>query len=85
MILKLLSNDIDTSYEQCTEAADSVLIHAAVENKLLIEHAQLITQFENEIDEYPEHVCCSCEYLYLRKSVQKSSSLINWEMVCGLD
>ena len=52
----LLSNDIDTSYEQCTEAADSVLIHAGVENKLLIEHAQLITQFENEIDEYPEHV-----------------------------
>ena len=55
----LLRNDIDTSYEQCTEAADSVLIHAGVENNLLIEHAQLITQFENEIDEYPEHVCCS--------------------------
>ena len=67
----LLSNDIDTSYEQCTEAADSVLIHAGVENKLLIEHAQLITQFENEIDEYPEHVCCSCECLYQRKSVTK--------------
>ena len=67
----LLSNDIDTSYEQCTEAFDSVLIHAGVENKLLIEHAQLITQFENEIDEYPEHVCCSCECLYQRKSVTK--------------
>ena len=67
----VLSNDIDTSYEQCTEAADSVLIHAGVENKLLIEHAQLITQFENEIDEYPGHVCCSCECLYLRKSVTK--------------
>ena len=37
----LLSNDINTSYEQCTEAADSVLIHAGMENKLLIEHAQL--------------------------------------------
>ena len=47
------------------------LIHAGVENKLLIEHAQLITQFENEIDEYPEHVCCSCECLYQRKSVTK--------------
>ena len=67
----LLSNDIDTSYEQCTEAADSVLIHTGVENNLLIEHAQLITQFENEIDEYPEHVSCSCEYLYLRKSITK--------------
>ena len=44
-----------------------------IENKLLIEHAQLITQFENEIDEYPEHVymCCSCECLYQRKSVVK--------------
>ena len=67
----LLSNDIDTSYEQCTEAADCVLIHAGVENNLLIEHAQLITQFENEIDEYPEHVCCSCECLYLKKSITK--------------
>ena len=35
----LLSNEIDTSYEQCTEAADYVLTHAGVENELLIEHA----------------------------------------------
>ena len=67
----LLSNDINTSYEQCTEAADSVLTHAGVENKLLIEHAQLITQYEREIDDYPEHVCCSRECLYPRKSVTK--------------
>ena len=67
----LLSNDINTSYEQCTEAADSVLIHAGVENKLVIEHAQLITQYEREIDDYPEHVCCSRECLYQRKSVTK--------------
>ena len=67
----LLSNEIDTSYEQCTEPADSVLTHAGVENKLLIEHAQLITQFESEVDDYPEHVCCSCECLYQRKSVTK--------------
>ena len=67
----LLSNEIDTSYEQCTEAADSVLTHAGVENKLLIEHAQLITQFESEVDDYHEHVCCSCECLYQRKSVTK--------------
>ena len=37
--------------------------------KLLIERAQLITQFESEVDDYPEHVCCSCECLYQRKSV----------------
>ena len=67
----LLSNEIDTSYEQCTEPADSVLTHAGVENKLLIEHAQLITQFESEVDDYTEHVCCSCECLYQRKSVTK--------------
>ena len=66
----LLSNDINTSYEQCTEAADSVLTHAGVENNLLIEHAQLITQFESEVDDYPEHVCCSCDCLYQRKSVK---------------
>ena len=39
--------------------------------KLLIELAQLITQFESEVDDYPEHVCCSCECLYQRKSVTK--------------
>ena len=54
-----------------TEASNSVLTHAGVENKLLIEHAQLITQFEREVDDYPEHVCCSCECLYQRKSVTK--------------
>ena len=32
---------------------------------------QLITQFEREIDDYPEQVCCSCECLYQRKSVTK--------------
>ena len=40
--------------------------------KLLIERAQLITQFESEVDDYPEHVCCSCECLYQRKSVTKA-------------
>ena len=39
--------------------------------KLLIERAQLITQFESEVDDYPAHVCCSCECLYQRKSVTK--------------
>ena len=39
--------------------------------KLLIERAQLITQFESEVDDYPKHVCCSCECLYQRKSVTK--------------
>ena len=39
--------------------------------KLLIECAQLIIQFESEVDDYPEHVCCSCECLYQRKSVPK--------------
>ena len=61
MIL-VLCNDINTSYEQCTEAS-AVLTHAGVENNLLIEHAELITQFECEVDDYPENVCCSCECL----------------------
>ena len=34
-------------------------------------HVGLITQFESEVDDYPEHVCCSCECLYQRKSVTK--------------
>ena len=76
----------NTSYEQCTGVADSVIIHAGVENKLLIGHAQLITQFENEIDDYPEHVCGIAVSPCIRESLlQKLSSQINLEMLCGLD
>ena len=53
--------------------------------KLLIERAQLITQFESEVDDYPEHVCCSCECLYQRKSVTKVKLSDKLRMLCGLD
>ena len=43
----LLSNDISTLAMNNVQKLLTVLIHAGVENKLLIEHAQLITQFEN--------------------------------------
>ena len=37
--------------------------------QLLIKYAQLITELDKEIDDYPEHVYCNCECLYQRKSV----------------
>ena len=67
----LFSNELENSYEQCTEAADSVLVKPGVENQLLVTHAKLIAQLEKEIDDYPEHVCVSCQCLYQRKSVTK--------------
>ena len=67
----LLSSELENSYKQCTEAADSVLVKPGVENQLLVTHAKLITQLEIEIDDYPEHVRIRCQCLYQRKSVTK--------------
>ena len=48
-----------------------MLVKPGVENQLLVTHAKLIAQLEKEIDDYPEHVCISCQCLYQRKSVTK--------------
>ena len=34
-------------------------------------HAQVIADFEKEVDDDPEHACCSCERLHQRKSVTR--------------
>ena len=62
----LISNDVEASYEQCTDVADekSVLRQPNLEAQLLITHAELISQLENEVQDFPEHACCSCERLH---------------------
>jgi hypothetical protein len=52
---------LETTYysEQCANSADSGIVRPGIEIHLLIKHAQLITELEKEIDDYPEHVCCS--------------------------
>ena len=67
----LLSYDVESSYEQCTdvECADSVIRQPNRELQLLITHAGLITELEKEIDDFPEYACCSCERLNQRKSL----------------
>ena len=44
----LLSNDVDSSYEQSTDVK-SVLRQPSLETQLLITHASLIAELENEI------------------------------------
>ena len=72
-----LNNDVESSYEQCTHSADadSMLRQPRLESQLVITHAGLITWLEKEIDDFPEHVCCSCERLHQRKSVKLSDNL----------
>ena len=41
------------------------------ESELLLTHALFITQLEKEIDDFPEHTCCSCNQLHQRKSVTR--------------
>ena len=67
----LLSNEVETTYEQSTETADSGIVQPGIEIQLLIKHAQLITELEKESGDDPEHVCCSCECLYQRKNVTR--------------
>ena len=67
----LLSNDVDLSYEQCidVQCSDSVLRQPNLETQLLIANAGLIAELEKEINDFPDHVCCSCERLHQRKSI----------------
>ena len=67
----MLSNEVESPYEQCADSADSDLVQPSVEMKLLTKHAQLRADLEKENKDYPEHVCCSCECLYQRKSVTR--------------
>ena len=39
--------------------------------KRAVDESILAVQLEKEIDDYPEHVCISCQCLYQRKSVTK--------------
>ena len=59
----LLSNEVKTTHEQCTEIAN---VQPSIEIQLL---TMLFWLLEKEIDDDPEHVCCSCECLYQRKNV----------------
>jgi len=69
----LLSNSVESSYEQCTviAPADSMLQRPHLESDLLVDNKLLIAQLQREIDDYPEHECCSCERLHLRKAVTR--------------
>ena len=68
----MLTNDVESSYAQCTDIVqsngESVF---QPESELLLTHALLITQLEKEIDDFPEHACCSCNQLHQRKSVTR--------------
>ena len=67
----MLSNEVESTYEQWADSADSELVKPGIEMKLLTKHAQLIADLEKENEDDPEHVCCSCECLYRRKSVTR--------------
>ena len=67
----LLCNEVESTYEQCANSADSDLTKPGIEVKLLTKHAQLIDDLEKESKDDPDHVCCSCECLYQRKNVTR--------------
>ena len=67
----LLSNETEKTYTQCTEAGDDVFLQPGIEDRLLDKHAQIITEDEKEVDDYPNRICCSCECLYQKKSGTK--------------
>ena len=44
----LLSNEVESTYEQCADFADSELVQPGIEMKLLTKHAQLIADLQKE-------------------------------------
>ena len=68
-IESLISNNLDSRYEQVTEAQYALLRQPDLEVKLLFNHAALIAQLEKEINDFPEYVCCCCEHLHQRKTI----------------
>ena len=66
----LLSNSLHSAYEQCNDHAhgSSVGKTSSLEAQLLL---SMIAALEKEMDDDPEHVCCSCERLLQRKAVTK--------------
>ena len=86
----LLTNSLDSSYEQCCDVAGTDSVLRNIESYLLFKHAQVINDLEKEIDDDPEHACCSCECLRQRESVtrvkrrthSKSASLQGAPVVC---
>ena len=73
MLLDLLTADLDSSYQQSADDAETVSVPQSLETQLLITHAQTVSQFEKEIDDDPVHPCCSCERLQQRKCVTRVS------------
>ena len=67
----LLSNNVESTHEQCTDVVpvDSKL--GRPESELLEDNILLIAQLQKEIDDYPHHACCSCERLHQRKAVTR--------------
>ena len=76
----LFSNDVESSYEQCTGSADgdSMPRQPHLESQLQFTHAQLIPRLVKKIDDFPELACCtcSCERLHAWKSpAHRTSSM----------
>ena len=58
---KLISIEFDAVYEMPVDDVDEI---QDVESSLLLTHVQLIADYDKELDDHAEHVCCSCERLH---------------------
>ena len=67
----LLGSNIAERYQQLNvdDCPHSLFKSPTLEMDLAIAHAALISAFEKEINDFPEHACCCCERLHQRKSV----------------
>ena len=77
----------ESRYEQPTDivVANSMLRNPNLESHFLITHAKIIKDFEKEIEDFPEHACCSCEHLHQRKCATKIKLSDKLAVRCGLD
>ena len=71
---KLLSNEVETSYEQGPSDSGttvSKLRQPNLETQLMIDYAGTLVKVEKLTEDFAEHACVSCERLCLRKNVSR--------------
>ena len=58
----------DSTYQKCN-LSNQPSRKSNLESELMIRYADVINAFQKQIDDYPDHACCSCERLHQRKAV----------------
>ena len=55
-----------------------------LEMRLRVHNAEVFTDYQKAVNDYPKNVCCSCQQLHQKKMLRWSGLTTTWEQQCGL-